>query len=189
MNEEQPEASPAPAPNPVEAGSEQEASPERPDARPRRAPWWLVAVLLVVAVGVGFGAGAWVWAGKITYPPGYPVLTAEQYDKCSRQVIIYFDGDDPDPAMRAAVEQLRGDGRFENVRGETRQEVYENFKERFAEQPELVQLARPEGLPATAYLMVRKGTLAKQVEGALRTEFPAATVSIHSQSLCLEPPD
>jgi hypothetical protein len=163
------------------------AAPEPPDTKARRAPWWLVAVLLVLAVGVGVGAGAWVWAGRVTYPPGYPMLTAEQYDECLRQATIYFDGDDPDPAMRAAVAQLRADDRFESVRGETRQESYEKFKETFAEQPELVKLARPEGLPATVYLMVREGSTAKQLESALRAEFPDAQLMI--REWCPEPPD
>jgi cell division protein FtsX len=158
-----------------------------PAATGRRAPWWLVAVLLVVAVGAGFGAGALMWAGQVekVYPPGYKALSPEQYDKCVRSVIVYFDSEDPDPVMRAAAEELRDDPRFESVREETRQQAFERFKETFKDQPELVKLARPEALPASVQLMVRKGTTAKQAEPALRADFPDAEVSF--QNWCPPP--
>jgi len=143
-----------------------------------------VAVLLVVAVGAGFGAGAWIWAGQVekVYPPGYQALSPEQYDKCVREVRIYFEGGDPDPTMRAAADQLRDDERFESVREETRQEAYERYKDLFADQPELLDKARPEALPASVILMVRKGTTGKQVEGALQAEFQLADVMV--QDFC-----
>lgn len=158
-----------------------------PASAGRRAPWWLVAVLLVVAVGAGFGVGALVWAGQVekVYPPGYKALSPEQYDKCVRNVIVYFDGDDPDPVMRAAAEELREDPRFESVREETRQQAFEHFKETFKDQPELVELARPEALPASVQLMVRKGGTAKQVEPELRADFPGAEISY--QNWCPPP--
>jgi cell division protein FtsX len=162
------------------------AAPAVPAAR-RQAPWWLVAVLVVVAVGVGLGAGALIWAGQVekVYPPGYHALTPEQYDKCVRSVNVFFDGDDADPVMRAAADKLRDDPRFESVREETRQQAYERFKETFKDQPDLVELARPESLPASVQLMVRKGTTAKQQEAALRAEFPDAQVDF--QNLCPPP--
>jgi hypothetical protein len=147
----------------------------------------LVAVLLVVAIGAGFGAGALIWAGRVeqVYPPGYKALTQEQYDKCVRSVIVYFNGGDPDPTMRAAAARLRDDERFESVREETRQQAYVKFKKTFADQPDLVELARPEALPASVQLVVRKGSTGKQVEGALREEFPDAEVTL--QDWCPPP--
>lgn len=153
----------------------------------RRAPWWMVAVLVVVALGAGVGVGALVWAGQVeqVYPPGYHALTPEQYDKCVRSMDVFFDGDDPDSVMRAAADKLRDDERFESVREETRQEAYEHFKEIFKDQPDLVDLARPEALPAAVHLMVRKGTTAKQVEKAMRAEFPGSEINV--QSWCPPP--
>jgi FtsX extracellular domain len=147
----------------------------------------VVAILLVVAVGGGFGAGALVWAGQVekVYPPGYPSLSAEQYEKCVRTVVIYFTGPDPDPVMRAAAAELRDDERFESVREETRQQAYTRFKEIFADQPELVELARPDALPASVTLLVRKGSTAERVVGALRMEYPEAEVA--DQNFCAPP--
>lgn len=214
MSEDQPERNPAqPPPSPEESGtpasqsevsgapaSQQETGPVAAShldaggvvasssaaAGRRRPPWWLVAVLLVVALGAGLGAGALIWAGQVEkmYPPGYQALTPEQYDKCVRTVVLYFDDSDPDPDMRAAAARLRGDERFESVREETRQQAYAKFKETFADQPELVKLARPEALPAAVHLMVRAGTMAQQFEGELRVEFPEAEVNI--QGFCPE---
>lgn len=128
-----------------------------------------------------------MWAGQVeyVYPPGYQALTPEQYDLCVRQVTLYFDGEDPDPVMRAAAAELRGNEWFESVREETRQEAFENFKETFAGQPELVELARPEALPASVKLMVHEGSTAKQFEGALRRQFPDAEVT--TTAWCPEP--
>jgi hypothetical protein len=153
----------------------------------RRPPWWLVAVLLVVALGAGFGAGALVWAGRVeeVYPPGCPAMSQEQYDRCVRDVVVYFDGSDPDPVMRAAAARLRDDERFESVREETREQAYARFKEVFADQPGLVDKARPEALPASVRLVVRKGSTGKQVEAALRAEFPDAEVTV--QDACFPP--
>jgi hypothetical protein len=188
MNEEQPEARPTTAPRTPEISDVPASQPEVSAVPARRPPWWLVVVLLVVAVGGGFGAGALIWAGQVehVYPPGYQALTPEQYDKCARSVIVYFGGSDPDPTMRTAAAQLRDDKRFESVREETRQEAYDRFKVIFADQPELVEKARPEALPASVQLVVRKGSTGKQVEGALRAEFPDAEVTV--QDGCPPPP-
>jgi cell division protein FtsX len=143
-------------------------------------PWWLVAVVLVAAVGVGVGAGALIWAGQVerVYPPGYQALTPEQYDKCVREMIIYFDGQDPDPDMREAAAELRDDERFESVREETRQEAFERFKKIYKDQPELVKLARPEALPASVNVMVRKGDTAKDHKRAIEAAYPDAEVTV-----------
>ncbi|HYQ61882.1 permease-like cell division protein FtsX [Actinophytocola sp.] len=164
------------------------------DARPAmsarirpRPPWWLVAVLVVVGVGVGVGAGALIWAGQVknVYPPGFHALSPAEYDRCVRGVIISFGGPDPDSAMREAAAQLRDDERFDSVREETRQQAYKRFKETFADQPDLVDNARPEALPASVKLMVRKGSMAKDLKGALQDEFSDAEVVI--QDWCPAP--
>jgi cell division protein FtsX len=161
--------------------------PETTATPGRRAPWWLVAVLVVVGIGVGIGAGALIWAGQVknVYPPGVQALSPEQYDKCVRSVIVYFDGPDPDPVMRDAAAQLRDDERFESVREETRQQAYQRFKKIFADKPDLVDKASPDALPASVNLVVRKGTKGKDVKTALEGEFPDAEVS--TQDYCPPP--
>lgn len=153
----------------------------------RRVSWWVVAAAFVVAVGVGVGAGALVWAGQVehVYPPGYHALTPEQYDKCVREMTIYFDGQDPDPQMRAAAAELRDDERFEGVREETRQQAFERFKEIYKNQPDLVKLARPQAMPASVHVMVRKGDTAKDRKSAIEATFPDAEVMI--QDWCPPP--
>jgi cell division protein FtsX len=84
----------------------------------------------------------------------------------------------PDDARGRRTAQLRDDKRFESVREETRQEAYDRFKEIFADQPDLVENASPESLPASVQLVVRKGSTGKQVEGALREEFPDSEVTV-----------
>ncbi|MGM1063663.1 permease-like cell division protein FtsX [Saccharothrix sp. Mg75] len=54
-----------------------------------------------------------------------------------------------DEEMRAAEAALRGDPRVRELEARTRQENYERFKELFADHPDVVELARPEALPAT----------------------------------------
>jgi cell division transport system permease protein len=53
---------------------------------------------------------------------------------------------DPCSTLRS---DLENDPAVESVEYENRDQVYDKFKEIFASQPELVKLARPEGLPAT----------------------------------------
>lgn len=117
---------------------------------------------------------------------GLPVLSPEQYDLCVRQVVLDFQTGDVDTAMREAVARLRADPRFESVRARTREEAFTEFKEIFADQPELLAVARPESLPASALVMVRQGNTAQQVEGALRKEFPGSEVTV--QKWCPPPP-
>ncbi|OZM71130.1 hypothetical protein CFN78_21955 [Amycolatopsis antarctica] len=147
----------------------------------------MLALLVVVAAGAGIGVGALLWAGgpetpvaerPPAYPSGYVRLTPEEYDRCVREVSVHFDGDAPDPVMRAAADRLRDDPRFESARPRTRQESYEEFRRVFADQPEVVALARPESLPATVILLVRRGGVGVRAQGDLRAEFPDAEVAV-----------
>lgn len=119
------------------------------------------------------------------YPPGVHALTPEQYDKCTRGMVIFFDDLDPDPVMRAAADKLRHDERIESVREVTRQQAYDRFKETFKDQPELLDKARPEALPASVDLLVREGTTAKQLKQAMQAEFPDTDITV--QNWCPPP--
>lgn len=140
----------------------------------------MVAAVIVVAVGLGVGAGALVWAGQVerVYPPGVHALTPEEYDKCVRRMTVAFDSVDPDSEMRAAAEDIRRTEWVESVREETQQQAYEHFKELFKDQPELVRLARPEAMPASVYIMVRKGDTAKAREREMKATYPEASVTV-----------
>lgn len=86
-------------------------------------------------------------------------------------MIAYFDGDDPDPAMRQAADALGEDDRIAWVKTETQQEAYQRFKEIFAEQPELLELARPEVLPASVTLLPAEGVYPGDLADAITDEF------------------
>jgi hypothetical protein len=140
----------------------------------------MVVAAVVVAVGLGVGAGAVIWAGQVerVYPPGVHALTPEEYDKCMRRMTVAFGSADPDSEMRAAAVDIRDLEWVESVREETQQQAYEHFKELFKEQPELVRLARPEAMPASVYLMVRKGDTAKARKRQMEASYPEADVTV-----------
>lgn len=95
-----------------------------------------------------------------------------------RQMTVGFGGADPDAEMRAAAVDIRNTEWVESVREETQQQAYEHFKELFKEQPELVRLARPSAMPASVYLMVRKGDTAKAREKQMVATYPEADVTV-----------
>ncbi|MBK1783627.1 permease-like cell division protein FtsX [Prauserella cavernicola] len=176
-----------------------ESSTQYP-GRPRtpRVVWWLMVALTVVALGAGFGVGALVWAGgpdegddpgqarKSPYEAGIQVLTPEQYDSCVRQVSLYFEDDDADGTMREVARQLSDDDRFESVRERTQAETFEDFREVYADQPEMLNIVSPEDMGATVLAMAREGTTATQLEEPLGQEFPDAEIVV--QKACPKPP-
>ena len=64
--------------------------------------------------------------------------------------IIYFDTDEE---MTATAERLRDEPGVASVTVATKAENFEHFKEMFADQPELVKLARVEAIPASIQLL------------------------------------
>lgn len=146
--------------------------------------WLIVAAVVVFVAGAGTmflvmrgdddAAAARPWVPPAAESPLNPneYGEAEIQEHCldpggKQTVIVYFDGTDPDPVMRQAAQALDGDDRIAWVQTETRQEAYERFKELFAEQPEMVALARPEALPASVTLLpaddVHPGDLADAI--------------------------
>jgi hypothetical protein len=76
-----------------------------------------------------------------------PVFTSTPVTpECVDTVIVYFSTDEE---MTTAAVKLREDQEVGLVRTETQAEAFERFKEIFADEPELLELARPEALPAS----------------------------------------
>lgn len=173
-----------------------ERAPQVPAGSRRRLLWLIVAAVLVFGAGAGTAifllrddedtsARPWV-------PPKVESThdVDNQYDadddeynsetgiqkRCldnggKQTVIAYFDGNDPNPAMRRAAEALREDDQIAWVRTETRQEAYRRFQEIFADEPELAKLARPEAMPASVTLLPADGVYPGDVADAITDEF------------------
>nr|WP_042191588.1 permease-like cell division protein FtsX [Kibdelosporangium sp. MJ126-NF4]CEL20172.1 Cell division protein FtsX [Kibdelosporangium sp. MJ126-NF4]CTQ97397.1 Cell division protein FtsX [Kibdelosporangium sp. MJ126-NF4] len=155
-----------------------EPPPPAPDA-PKRLPWWLYAIALVLVAGVGVGIWVLVRGDKSDERSAVEV----QRDECTRTVTLHFKKDQTDERMRKGAERLRGDSRFESLTTETQQEAYDRFQRIFASQPELLELTRKESLPAIVHLMARKGSTGEQVAPALRQEF-ADDADVITQEYC-----
>lgn len=69
------------------------------------------------------------------------------------QLLIYFDRPEADDDMRAAAAALDADPRVSRVRTETRNEAYVRFKEIFADRPDMIEVVRPEALPASVLVL------------------------------------
>jgi hypothetical protein len=160
----------------------------------RRRRFWLIVVGALV-FGAGAGAvttffllrGDEDTASRPWVPPAAesPIGGSNEYlsetaiqkyclDRGGRQTVVaYFSGDNPDRAMRQVAEALGEDDRIAWVKTETRQEAYQRFKEIFVDQPELVELARPEALPASVTLLPAEGVYPGDLANAITDEFSA----------------
>jgi hypothetical protein len=133
----------------------------------QKAIWWAAAAAALVLTG----------AAVVTFVlVDSPEPAAAGPDACSsgpgpKQVSAYFDDD---AGMRAAARKLRDDGRISGLDTETKRDAWERFKVLFADQPELVKLARPEAMPASVWLLPAAGTTPKDRAERLRDELPAA---------------
>lgn len=167
---------------------------ENPPTNPprRRLRWLIVAAVLVLGAGATTvflvtreddapAARPWVppkVESSYGVDNGIPELTPEAIQRScldpggKQTVIAYFDSSDPDAAMRQAAEELDGDERIASVETETQQEAYERFKQTFAQQPELVELARPEGMRASLTLLPVDGLYPGDLADALTDELP-----------------
>jgi hypothetical protein len=91
--------------------------------------------------------------------------------------IVYFDTDEE---MTATAERLREEPSVAAVQVWTKAENFEHFKELFKDQPELVELARVEAIPASIQLLPVGRTspdkLIDQVSDVLPADADAQTV-------------
>ena len=79
-------------------------------------------------------------------------------------------------AVQAKAEELAGDERFESIEQETQAQAYERFKEIYANQPELIELTRPESLPASVILTPVDGLTATALMADLEDELTGPEV-------------
>jgi cell division protein FtsX len=134
-----------------------------------------VKLLLGIAVGVVVAAVTAVTVfvvanydrGNRTARPPMAAVVQEMI-VCADHVILYFRTDEE---MTVAVAELRKDPQVGSVKGETKAEAYERFKEIFTDQPELVELADPETMPASAEVGPTGDVDAERLAGRLRDEF------------------
>lgn len=74
------------------------------------------------------------------------------------KVTANFSGDDPDTSMRTAERVARADPAVEVIRTETQRQAYDRFRELFADHPDMVELLRPDSLPASIDLSPKADT-------------------------------
>jgi cell division protein FtsX len=86
---------------------------------------------------------------------------------------LYFRTDDQ---MRAAEAELKRDSQFTEVSTETKSEAYEHYQKIFANEPELLKLARPDSLPANIHLSLVDGADKERLSEELPKRFPADRV-------------
>lgn len=103
-----------------------------------------------------------------TPPTNAPVAGHAKCRVYSEQVIVYFD---TDAEAAAFVSEFRPDPRVGALTTETKAQAYERFKEMFASQPEVVEMARPEALPASVWLAVAPGSDRAAFAAELKSRF------------------
>ncbi|HEY0454301.1 permease-like cell division protein FtsX [Actinophytocola sp.] len=185
-------AEPAAASAEPRAGSpEPAAGSAEPAARSRRPIIWLVtaAAVLVVAGVVTtvllsgretVGTPVAAWPEDTAAPPQMPVPSAGVSDEMIRKacrdrhgretLVIFFGVTDSDANMRLAAEVVREDPRVGSVATETQQEAYVRFKETFADRPDLIDVVRPEALPASVTVLPVAGTSVDELHTALQAK-------------------
>ncbi|SFP83989.1 hypothetical protein SAMN05421810_103574 [Amycolatopsis arida] len=127
----------------------------------RRLPLVLALGLVLVAVV----AGAWVWGGERR------VRGAAGPIPCPREVVVSFR---TDADMFAGAERVAGIVDVESVATETQQQAYERFREIFKDRPDLLEIARPEALPASITVLPTVSADRDGLVAALRAQLPMA---------------
>ena len=132
---------------------------------PARAPSRAVgAPSLALAAVAGAGAVAvWLSTGHIRPPVGP--------EACVEQVLASYPADDQ---MTSAADRLEDDDRVAELYLETQSRAYERARRIFRDQTELLDLVRPETVPASVMLLPGEGITPEALADQLRTELPAA---------------
>jgi cell division protein FtsX len=121
----------------------------------------VVTAVLLLAPGVERGGAA---------NPSTTAAPVEPGDCATgkNQLVVNFQGDDADDAMRRAAEQLRSDPDVAELVPYTRAANYERFKKIFADDPELLASVSPDQLPAAIWVVPARGLSTKELGERLR---------------------
>jgi hypothetical protein len=142
-----------------------------------------VLVILAAVVLVGAVAAVLVWRlgsrtaapatanhpAAISLPAGVQPLAGRAF--CGGSIHIYTD---TDTGMFRIAQALGTDPRTAGVFTVTKQESYTRFKQDFADQPSLLNIARPEALPAEVLVLPATHVDLAGFTAQLRTQFPTA---------------
>jgi hypothetical protein len=90
---------------------------------------------------------------------------------CSGSIRIYTN---TDADMQRIAQTLGGDPRAAGVFTRTKEESYTEYQRVFADQPSLLNIARPEALPAEIDVLPAAHLDAARFADQLRAQFPAA---------------
>ena len=149
---------------------------EPPPPRSRRKLFLVLgALLLVVVAGLVVLV---IWAMRVlasapppqAAPPPADTVPAPLAGHTTCRAVQLFFPQDAD--MTAASGTFRDDPRVLRVFVETKAESYERFKVLFKDNKELLQLTRPDSLPASVALTVKPGTDLEGFAAELRPRYP-----------------
>lgn len=122
------------------------------------------APALALAAVAGAGAVA-VW---LSNSQGRPVVGPEA---CVDQVLASFAADNQ---MTSAAEGLADDDRVADLYTETHQQAYQRARRIFHDQAELLDLVRPEAVPASVMILPEQGLTPEALAGQLRAQLAIA---------------
>lgn len=117
------------------------------------------------------GANANPSAAALPPAPTGTAVPGGVTDCVAGRIVVFFKTDEQ---MREAGDQLQNDARVTGLERETKAEAYMRYKQIFANQPELVNLARPDSLPASVQVTPATGVAKDQLMAELRQQLPAA---------------
>lgn len=128
----------------------------------RRNVTMTIAMVLTTAISLGLLGGGLLVVRVIDKMQGL------YYDKIETTVYLNHDVSQGDPTCSQALckgvkESLEGNAAVESVVYENSVQAYDRFKKIFEAQPELVELARPESLPASMHVKLKDPTRANVI--------------------------
>lgn len=147
-----------------------------PRARSSSRSRFLFLSLAVVVIFVVAGATAvLMWRGDEPAEgprAASPVVPLAGHDVCADRIVINVS---TDAEMRRIAKVVRDDQRARKVYTETKHQAFQRFQQVFKDRPEMLEIARPEALPASV-TVVGKAPLDLRVwAGELARTFPDAT--------------
>lgn len=136
-----------------------------------RTRFFIIAGIVALAI---VGVVVWLVTGGSSGPAAAgpaTIIPLPGHQVCADQVRINVD---TDARMTQIADAVRNDPQVRVVYTQTQQQAFEQYKQEFADQPDLLALARPGVLPALVLVVPVAGTDAHQFADTLRTEFADA---------------